>query len=48
MYRFIWKGNDKIKRAALIDDIEDGGLNAGISGHPEGSTPGQPKGNPRA
>ena len=26
MYRFIWKGNDKIKRAALIDDIEDGGL----------------------
>ena len=21
---------------------------AGISGHPEGSTPGQPKGNPRA
>ena len=22
--------------------------NAGISGHPEGSTPGQPKGNPRA
>jgi len=26
IYRFIWKGNDKIKRAALIDDIEDGGL----------------------
>ena len=26
MYRFIWKGNDKIKRAALINDIEDGGL----------------------
>ena len=23
MYRFIWKGNDKIKRAALINDIED-------------------------
>ena len=22
--------------------------NAGINGHPEGSTPGQPKGNPRA
>ena len=26
VYRFIWKGNDKIKRAALINDIEDGGL----------------------
>ena len=26
MYRFIWKGNDKIKRNALINDIEDGGL----------------------
>ena len=26
IYRFIWKGNDKIKRAALINDIEDGGL----------------------
>ena len=25
-YRFIWKGNDEIKRAALINDIEDGGL----------------------
>ena len=24
--RFIWKGNDKIKRCALINDIEDGGL----------------------
>ena len=23
---FIWKGNDKIKRAALINDIENGGL----------------------
>ena len=26
IYRFIWKGNDKIKRAALINNIEDGGL----------------------
>ena len=27
IYRsFIWKGNDKIKRSALINDIEDGGL----------------------
>ena len=26
IYRFIWKGNDKIKRCALINDIEDGGL----------------------
>ena len=27
IYRFIWKGNDEIKRAALIkNDIEDGGL----------------------
>ena len=26
MYSFIWKGNDKIKRAALINEIEDGGL----------------------
>ena len=26
IYRFICKGNDKIKRAALINDIEDGGL----------------------
>ena len=23
---FIWKGNDKIKRAALINDMENGGL----------------------
>ena len=23
---FIWKGNDKIKRSALINDIENGGL----------------------
>ena len=26
LYSFIWKGKDKIKRAALINDIEDGGL----------------------
>ena len=26
IYRFIWKGNDKIKRSALINDIEEGGL----------------------
>ena len=26
IYRFIWKGKDKIKRAALINDIEDGSL----------------------
>ena len=26
LYGFIWKGNDKIKRTALINDIEDGGL----------------------
>ena len=25
---FIWKGKDKIKRSALISDIEDGGLKA--------------------
>ena len=25
IYRFILKGNDKIKRAGLINDIEDGG-----------------------
>ena len=25
-YSFIWKGNDKIKRAALINDIKNGGL----------------------
>ena len=25
-YDFIWKGNDKIKRIALINDIENGGL----------------------
>ena len=26
IYRFIWMGIDKIKRCALINDIEDGGL----------------------
>ena len=26
IYRFIWKGNDKIKRSDLINDIEEGGL----------------------
>ena len=26
LYGFIWKGNDKIKRNALINDIENGGL----------------------
>ena len=26
IYRFIWKGNDKIKRSTLINDIEDGGF----------------------
>ena len=26
LYSFIWKGKDKVKRAALINDIEDGGL----------------------
>ena len=26
IYHFIWKGNDKIKRSALINDINDGGL----------------------
>ena len=33
IYRFIWKGNDKIKRAALINDIEDGGLGSGEGLH---------------
>ena len=28
IFDFIWKGKDKIKRAALISDIEDGGLKA--------------------
>jgi len=26
LYGFIWKGNDKIKHTALINDIENGGL----------------------
>ena len=26
LYGFIWKGNDKIKRTALLNDIENGGL----------------------
>ena len=26
IYHFIWKGNDKIKRSALINNINDGGL----------------------
>ena len=26
-YGFIWKGTDKIKRSALINDIENGRLN---------------------
>ena len=26
LYGFIWKGNDKIKRTALINDIDNGGL----------------------
>ena len=26
LYSFIWKGKDKIKRSALINDIGDGGL----------------------
>ena len=26
IYGFIWKGNDKIKRSALINDIDNGGL----------------------
>ena len=28
IFEFIWKGKDKIKRLALISDIEDGGLKA--------------------
>ena len=28
IFDFIWKGKDKIKRAALISDVEDGGLKA--------------------
>ena len=26
IYNFIWHGNDKIKRTALVNDIEDRGL----------------------
>ena len=26
LYSFIWKGNDKVKRAVLISPIEKGGL----------------------
>ena len=26
-YGFIWKGTDKIKRSALVNDIENGRLN---------------------
>ena len=26
LYGFIWKGNDKIKHTALVNDIENGGL----------------------
>ena len=26
LYHFIWNGKDKVKRVALINDIEDGGL----------------------
>ena len=28
IFDFIWKGKDKIKRSALISEIEDGGLKA--------------------
>ena len=28
IFDFIWKGKDKVKRCALISDIEDGGLKA--------------------
>ena len=26
IYGFIWKGNDKVKRSALVKDIDNGGL----------------------
>jgi len=26
MYHFIWNGKDKIKRSAIINEIENGGL----------------------
>ena len=28
IFDFIWKGKDKVKRSALVGDIEDGGLKA--------------------
>ena len=28
IFDFIWKGKEKVKRSALISDIEDGGLKA--------------------
>ena len=28
IYDFIWKGIDKVKRSAIINDIENGGLKA--------------------
>ena len=28
IFDFIWKGKDKVKRSALVSDIEDGGLKA--------------------
>ena len=28
VFDFIWKGKDKVKRFALVSDIEDGGLKA--------------------
>ena len=28
IFDFIWKGKDKVKRSAVISDIEDGGLKA--------------------
>ena len=28
IFNFIWKGKDKVKRSALISDVENGGLRA--------------------
>ena len=28
IFNFIWKGKDKVKRSALISDVENGGLKA--------------------
>ena len=28
IFDFIWKGNDKVKRSSLVNEIEDGGLKA--------------------